>query len=57
MSNKNIGGGDHPNKKAATAADPKSEEAAMAGAKEFMDQQKSIIDELKDIQEFNTKVM
>ena len=29
----------------------------MAGAKEFLEQQKSIIDELKDVSEFNSKVM
>lgn len=57
MSNKIVGGGGNPSKKAPTAADPKSEEAAIAGAREFMDQQKSIIDELKDLSEFNTKVM
>ena len=57
FSNKNVGGNGNSNKKVSNAADPKSEEAAMAGAKEFMDQQKSIIDELKDLQEFNAKVM
>ena len=54
FSNKNtnpnkLGGNQQP--------DPKSEEAAMAGAKEFMEQQKSIVDELKDVSEFTTKVM
>ncbi len=29
----------------------------MAGAKEFLEQQKGIVDELKDVSEFNSKVM
>jgi hypothetical protein len=37
FSNKNVGGNGNSNKKASNAADPKSEEAAMVGAKEFMD--------------------
>ena len=40
-----------------TIAKDQSEAAAMEGAKDFMDQARSIIDELQEVPEFQSKVM
>ena len=46
-----------PKPKCEKTAKDSSEAAAMEGAKEFMEQARSIIDELQEVHEFQSRVM